>query len=96
MQAIKRYKNRKLYSTNESRYVTLQDLVFLSTTEPFKVTDVSTGDDITNETMLNAFVNILDRDSKVELLGFAKKLFEKRSKEQNLKTLTKEDSNDEY
>src|SRR5213595_3205593 len=45
---IKRYSNRKLYDTQESRYVTLEELEeLIRAGKEISVVDVSTGEDLT-------------------------------------------------
>ena len=45
---IKKYRNRRLYNTSESRYINLEDVADLvRNEEEFEVRDVTTGDDIT-------------------------------------------------
>jgi len=52
MRTIKRYANRKLYDTETSRYVTLEDVAdLIRTGEEIGVIDNKTGKDITRETM---------------------------------------------
>jgi polyhydroxyalkanoate synthesis repressor PhaR len=49
---IKRYSNRKLYDTQESRYVTLEELEeFIRAGKEISVVDVSTGEDLTSVTL---------------------------------------------
>ena len=49
---IKRYSNRKLYDTQESRYVTLEELEeLISGGKEISVVDVSTGEDLTSVTL---------------------------------------------
>jgi polyhydroxyalkanoate synthesis repressor PhaR len=49
---IKRYSNRKLYDTQESRYVTLEELEeFIRAGREISVVDVSTGEDLTSVTL---------------------------------------------
>jgi polyhydroxyalkanoate synthesis repressor PhaR len=49
---IKRYSNRKLYDTQESRYVTLEELEeMIRTGKEIRVTDASTGEDLTSVTL---------------------------------------------
>jgi polyhydroxyalkanoate synthesis repressor PhaR len=49
---IKRYSNRKLYDTQESRYVTLEELEeLIRTGKEIAVVDVSTGEDLTSVTL---------------------------------------------
>src|SRR6476659_8694860 len=46
---IKRYSNRKLYDTQESRYVTLEELEeLIRAGREISVVDVSTGEDLTS------------------------------------------------
>ena len=49
---IKRYSNRKLYDTQESRYVTLDELEeMIRAGKEVQVIDASTGDDLTSVTL---------------------------------------------
>src|SRR3990172_6123213 len=49
---IKRYSNRKLYDTQESRYVTLEELEeMIRAGKEISVVDVSTGEDLTSITL---------------------------------------------
>jgi polyhydroxyalkanoate synthesis repressor PhaR len=49
---IKRYSNRKLYDTQESRYVTLEELEeLIRSGKEISVVDVSTGEDLTSVTL---------------------------------------------
>lgn len=59
METIKKFKNRKLYSTKLSKYVTLTDLVTrLRNKEEFTVLEHETNNDITNKTLKQALVNV--------------------------------------
>lgn len=50
---IKKYPNRRLYDTEQSRYITLADLQKLAEAgEQFEVKDASSGDDITRMILL--------------------------------------------
>lgn len=50
---IKKYPNRRLYDTEQSRYITLADLQKLAEAgEEFEVKDASSGDDITRMILL--------------------------------------------
>lgn len=52
IKVIKRYENRKLYDTGESRYVTLEDIAhLLRANQDVKVVDNKTGDDLTSITL---------------------------------------------
>jgi polyhydroxyalkanoate synthesis repressor PhaR len=49
---IKRYSNRKLYDTQESRYVTLEEIEeMIRTGREISVVDAATGDDLTSVTL---------------------------------------------
>src|SRR5262245_13538686 len=49
---INRYSNRKLYDTQESRYVTLEELEeLIRAGKEISVVDVSTGEDLTSVTL---------------------------------------------
>jgi polyhydroxyalkanoate synthesis repressor PhaR len=49
---IKRYSNRKLYDTQESRYVTLDDIEeMIRAGEEISVVDAATGEDLTSVTL---------------------------------------------
>ncbi|MGH7308228.1 MAG: polyhydroxyalkanoate synthesis regulator DNA-binding domain-containing protein [Candidatus Rokuibacteriota bacterium] len=50
--AIKRYSNRKLYDTQESRYVTLEEIEeMIRAGKEVSVVDAATGDDLTSVTL---------------------------------------------
>ena len=54
---IKKYPNRRLYDTTESKYVTLNDLKELVVEEvQFTVVDKKTGDDITRNVLLQIII----------------------------------------
>jgi len=49
---IKRYSNRKLYDTQESRYVTLEELEeMIRAGKELQVLDAATGEDLTSVTL---------------------------------------------
>jgi polyhydroxyalkanoate synthesis repressor PhaR len=57
---VKRYSNRKLYDTQESRYVTLEELEeLIRAGKEISVVDVSTGEDLTSVTLAQI---ILDKE----------------------------------
>lgn len=65
MITIKRYSNRKLYSTDSSKYVTLKDILQLAKSGvAFIVIDMKTRKDLTNETILKA--NYQEKLSEVQ------------------------------
>ena len=54
MKVIKQYNNRKYYDTEESRYISLNDIEkFTQRDVDFKVLDHSTKRDITKETLVS-------------------------------------------
>lgn len=53
LRLIKKYPNRRLYDTKTSAYITLSDVKDLVlTTEPFKVLDAKSGEDLTRSILL--------------------------------------------
>lgn len=56
---IKKYKNRRLYDTTSSKYITIEDLQkFVLEGIDFEVKDSETDKDITNQTLLQILVEI--------------------------------------
>ncbi|QBR84619.1 polyhydroxyalkanoate biosynthesis repressor PhaR [Legionella israelensis] len=56
---IKKYKNRRLYDTEISQYITIENLErYVVEGIPFKVIDSSTGKDLTNSTLLQIIVEM--------------------------------------
>ena len=56
---IKKYKNRRLYDTEISQYITIEDLQhYVVDGVSFKVQDSSTSDDITNAVLLQILVEM--------------------------------------
>jgi polyhydroxyalkanoate synthesis repressor PhaR len=54
---IKKYKNRRLYDLDISQYITFDDLKgYVLEGQPFQVIDSSSGEDITNATLLQMLV----------------------------------------
>jgi polyhydroxyalkanoate synthesis repressor PhaR len=54
---IKKYSNRRLYDTGESRYIALDDLrQLVMDGKPFRVVDAGSGDDITRSILLQIIV----------------------------------------
>ncbi|MCA9540954.1 MAG: hypothetical protein KC620_18770 [Myxococcales bacterium] len=64
---IKRYRNRRLYDTGRSAYITLDDLADdLAKGAEVKVVDAATGEDLTRRTL----VQVLLTDAHVKKLDF--------------------------
>lgn len=57
MRVIRKYANRRLYDTEQSRYVTLEDLRSLILEEvPFRVEDAKSGEDLTRTILLSIII----------------------------------------
>ena len=75
---IKKYPNRRLYDTNESKYVTLNDVRKLVLEEtPFCVIDKKSGEDITRNILLQIIIEqeeegepLFSTDVLEQLIGF--------------------------
>jgi polyhydroxyalkanoate synthesis regulator protein len=73
MNTIKRYKNRKLYSTTESRYVTLKEILYAAAAGPLQVIDAVTGNDITTATLLGGAIATVNVETAKKMLDLALK-----------------------
>ena len=85
MQTIKRYGNRKLYSTKLSSYITLTDVVELVTTnQPFEVISAKDGTDLTKATIESAVAEFalskMDL-STLKMMLFSTKTLDNKQKE---------------
>ncbi|MCC7120904.1 MAG: polyhydroxyalkanoate synthesis repressor PhaR [Gammaproteobacteria bacterium] len=75
---IKKYPNRRLYDTNESKYVTLNDVRKLVLEEaPFCVIDKKSGEDITRNILLQIIIEqeeggepMFSTDALQQMIGF--------------------------
>lgn len=75
---IKKYPNRRLYDTNESKYITLEDVKKLVVSgEQFCVVDKKSGDDITRSILLQIIIEqedagepLFSTDALQQLIGF--------------------------
>jgi len=62
---IKKYKNRRLYDTETSQYITVEELQsYVIDAIPFRVEDSKDGHDLTNATLLQIFVEMESGSSK--------------------------------
>ena len=60
---IKKYKNRRLYDTDISRYITMDDVLkYVLDNIEFTVVDSSSGNDLTNQTLLQV---MLEKEASV-------------------------------
>lgn len=72
---IKKYKNRKLYDTTKSSYITLKELSsYIKKDLDIKVIDDKTNEDLTKNTKLTAIFNDLMKNgyNEEKLIGFYK------------------------
>lgn len=75
---IKKYPNRRLYDTAESKYITLEDVRRLVIDEvPFAVIDKKTGEDITRNILLQIIIEqedfgepLFSTDALQKMIGF--------------------------
>lgn len=74
MEVIKRYQNRKLYSTTLSEYVSMNYLIDLvRTNQKFQVIDNATKQDITTNTLHSALTVLkFNRETLVDLIKVTK------------------------
>ncbi|MDQ7728424.1 polyhydroxyalkanoate synthesis repressor PhaR [Halomonas sp. SpR8] len=70
MRVIRKYANRRLYDTQQSRYVTLEDLRHLIIEEePFRVEDAKSGEDLTRTILLSIIIEQEQADSEAEVFS---------------------------
>lgn len=70
MRVIRKYANRRLYDTEQSRYVTLEDLRGLILDEvPFRVEDAKTGEDLTRTILLSIIIEQEQADGEAEVFS---------------------------
>ena len=79
---IKRYPNRKLYDTESSAYVTLEDIAaMVKAGREVKIMDHKTGTDITNVTMAQIVFEEEKRKKSVLPIGTLKDLIQQRGEQ---------------
>ena len=70
MRVIRKYANRRLYDTEQSRYVTLEDLRGLIIDEvPFRVEDAKSGEDLTRTILLSIIIEQEQADGDSEVFS---------------------------
>ncbi len=70
MRVIRKYANRRLYDTQQSRYVTLEDLRrLILDEEPFRVEDAKTGEDLTRTILLSIIIEQEQADGDAEVFS---------------------------
>jgi polyhydroxyalkanoate synthesis repressor PhaR len=81
---IKRYANRKLYDTEESRYVSLHDVLkLIRAGEDVEVTDSRTGEDLTSVTLAQAMTEEEKSEGSALPLDILKELIKRGSESLN-------------
>ncbi len=64
MKILKKYPNRRIYDTQESKFITLGDIrTMIQQYTPFQVVDSKTGDDLTRMTLMQ-LVNDLNQEEQ--------------------------------
>ena len=70
MRVIRKYANRRLYDTQQSRYVTLEDLrSLILDEEPFRVEDAKSGEDLTRTILLSIIIEQEQADGDAEVFS---------------------------
>ncbi len=70
MRVIRKYANRRLYDTQQSRYVTLEDLrQLVLDNEPFRVEDAKSGEDLTRTILLSIIIEQEQADGDAEVFS---------------------------
>lgn len=70
MRVIRKYANRRLYDTQQSRYVTLEDLRrLILDEEPFRVEDAKSGEDLTRTILLSIIIEQEQADGEAEVFS---------------------------
>nr|WP_275298109.1 polyhydroxyalkanoate synthesis repressor PhaR [Halomonas campisalis] len=70
VRVIRKYANRRLYDTQQSRYVTLEDLRrLILDQEPFRVEDAKSGEDLTRTILLSIIIEQEQADGEAEVFS---------------------------
>jgi polyhydroxyalkanoate synthesis repressor PhaR len=81
---IKRYSNRRLYNCSISKYINLKDLIkVISDNQLFKVEDHISGEDLTQQTLIQLIYEVNNPKNAIFSAEFIKKLFSISSKYNN-------------
>ena len=81
---IKRYSNRRLYNCSISKYINLKDLIkVISENQLFKVEDHFSGEDLTQQTLIQLIYEVNNPKNAILSAEFIKKLFSISSKYNN-------------
>jgi len=72
---IRKYANRRLYDTSQSRYVTIEDLTAMVKNHiEFKVIDIASGADLTRFTLVQIILDIESEGHKMLPIGVLRQL----------------------
>ena len=81
---IKRYSNRRLYNCSISKYINLKDLIkVICDNQLFKVEDHISGEDLTQQTLVQLIYEVNNPKNAVLSAEFIKKIFSISSKYNN-------------
>ena len=73
---IKKYSNRRLYNSSESKYINFKELFeFIKNNTDFKIEDHKTGEDLTQDILLQTIFGFKNTYKNVFTVNFLKKLF---------------------
>ena len=73
---IKKYSNRRLYNSSESKYINFKELFeFIKNNTAFKIEDHKTGEDLTQDILLQTIFGFKNAYKNVFTVNFLKKLF---------------------
>ena len=73
---IKKYSNRRLYNSSESKYINFKELFeFIKNNTDFKIEDHKTGEDLTKDILLQTIFGFKNTYKNVFTVNFLKKLF---------------------
>ena len=73
---IKKYSNRRLYNSSESKYINFKELFeFIKNNTDFKIEDHKTGEDLTQDILLQTIFGFKNTYKNVFTVIFLKKLF---------------------
>ena len=73
---IKKYSNRRLYNSSKSKYINFKDLFeLIKNNIDFNIEDHKTGEDLTQEILLQTIFEFKNTSKNVFTVSFIKKLF---------------------
>ena len=73
---IKKYSNRRLYNSSKSKYINFKELFeLIKNNIDFKIEDHKTGEDLTQEILLQTIFEFKNKSKNVFTISFIKKLF---------------------